>query len=58
MSALRENRKVVTKADFSASLQRVTPSVSIDTAKRYKKMEEYYLKSAKAGVEVGPLYTG
>ena len=58
MNALRNNKKIVTKTDFDEALSRVKPSVSADTAKRYKKLEEYYLKSAKAGLEVGPIYTG
>jgi hypothetical protein len=37
---------------------RVKPSVSSETAKRYKKMEDYYLKSVKSGMELGPIYTG
>jgi len=60
MHALRKDVhvKVVSREDFEEALNRVTPSISSDTAKRYKKIEEYYLKSAKAGMEVGPLYTG
>ena len=60
MTALRRdiNTKVVTKEDFDEAFKRVKSSVSPETAKRYKKMEEYYLKSAKAGLEVGPIYTG
>ncbi len=60
IGALRKNMdtKVVTMEDFNDALMKVRPSVSDDTAKRYKKMEEYYIKSAKAGIEVGPLYTG
>ncbi len=60
MHALRKDvdSKLVTREDFEEALNKVRPSVSQDTAKRYKKLEEYYLKSAKAGIEVGPLYTG
>jgi transitional endoplasmic reticulum ATPase len=60
MSALRRdiNSKFVTREDFDEALKRVKASVSPESAKRYKKMEEYYLKSAKAGLEVGPIYTG
>ena len=60
MSALRHdmNAKEVTRADFDEAFTRVKPSVSADTAKRYKKIEEYYIKQAKAGLEVGPLYAG
>ncbi len=61
MQALRRdaNIKEVSKEDFDAALLKVRPSVSPETAKRYKKIEEYYLKSAKAGgLELGPVYTG
>jgi transitional endoplasmic reticulum ATPase len=58
MSALRENRDKVTMKDFESALEKVKPSVSAETAKRYKKIEDYYLKSAKAGIELGPIYTG
>ncbi|MDP1695460.1 MAG: CDC48 family AAA ATPase [archaeon] len=60
MHALRKdmNSKEVSKEDFDEALTRVRPSVSSDTAKRYKKLEEYYLKSAKSGIELGPIYTG
>ena len=44
--------------DFEESLNQVKPSVSPETAKRYKKLEDYYLKNVKAGLEIGPLYTG
>ena len=60
MNALRKDikAKTVSKRDFEEALTKVKPSVSPDTAKRYKKMEEYYIKSVKAGLEVGPIYTG
>jgi transitional endoplasmic reticulum ATPase len=60
MSALRKNRdsKLVAWADFEEAFSKIKPSVSLETAKRYKKLEEYYLKNAKAGMEVGPIYTG
>ena len=57
--ALRKNiqTKVVTVTDFDEALVKVKPSVSEDTAKRYKKIEEHYLKKAKiGGLELGPLY--
>ncbi len=58
--ALRKDIKAksVSFHDFEQALKVVRPSVSTDTAKRYKKIEEYYLRNAKAGLEVGPLYTG
>ncbi len=60
MNALRRDikTKVVMKLDFDDSFKKIKPSVSVDTAKRYKKLEDYYLKSAKAGLEIGPIYTG
>lgn len=58
MNALRNNKKIVSKSDFTHALEKTKPSVSADTAKRYKKLEEYYLKSAKAGLEIGPIYSG
>src|SRR3989338_160014 len=60
MSALRRDveAKSVTRKDFDFALTRVKSSVSGETAKRYKKIEEYYIKQAKAGMEVGPIYTG
>jgi len=50
--------KTVSRKDFEEALSKIKPSVSPDTAKRYKKLEEYYIRSAKSGLEVGPLYTG
>ncbi len=61
MNALRRDMqtKEVTRKDFEEALLRVKSSVSPETAKRYKKIEEYYIKQAKAGgLEVGPLYAG
>ena len=52
------NSNSVTNADFDDAFKKVRPSVSENTANRYKKIEEHYLKSAKAGVEAGPIYTG
>ncbi len=60
MSALRRdvNTEEVLKKDFDDALKKVKPSVSAESAKRYKKIEDYYLKSAKAGMATGPIYTG
>ncbi len=60
INALRRDveAKFVTMQDFDSAFKKIKPSVSADTAKRYKKLEEYYLKSAKAGMEIGPIYTG
>jgi len=59
LNALRKdiNAKIVTMDDFEEALKKVKPSVSENTAQRYKKIEENYLKPAKAGVQ-GPIYTG
>ena len=59
--ALRKNINAdkVTMNDFEEALMKVRPSVSEETAKRYKKIEEYHLKQAKTGgLQIGPLYTG
>jgi len=60
LNALRKSMdsSEVCRVDFDEAFMRVKPSVSIETAKRYKKIEEYYLKSAKPGMELGPIYTG
>jgi len=60
MNALRRdmNSKVVTKVDFDEAFKKSRVSVSLESAKRYKKLEEHYLKNAKIGVETGPIYTG
>ena len=60
MLALRKNinAKIVSMKDFEEALMKVKPSVSEETAKRYKKIENYYLKQAKAGIAAGPIYTG
>ena len=60
LNALRKDSetKIVTKTDFDAALNKVKPSVSIETAQRYKKIEDHYLKRVKAGLETGPIYTG
>ena len=62
MNALRIDTKceAVGMKDFQEAFKKIKPSVSPETAKRYKKIEDYYLKSAKAtgGLEMGPVYTG
>ena len=61
MLALRKDIKAkeVTKSDFEEALMKVKPSVSENTAKRYKKIEEHHLKKNNAGeLELGPIYTG
>jgi transitional endoplasmic reticulum ATPase len=58
--ALRRDLNVdkVTKRDFDEVLKRMRPSVGKETAERYKKIEDYYLKKAKSGMETGPIYAG
>jgi len=60
LNALRNDSdaNVVTKKNFDEALKKVKPSVSPDTAKRYKKIEDYYLQRAKSGLEAGPIYAG
>jgi transitional endoplasmic reticulum ATPase len=60
MNAIRRDIKseMVTKEDLEEAFKRASPSVSPETAKRYKKLEEYYIKSAKSGLETGPIYAG
>jgi transitional endoplasmic reticulum ATPase len=58
--ALREdiNSKQVTKKHFTEALKKVRPSVSKSTIDLYKKMEETYLKSAKAALPIDNSYLG
>ena len=60
LAALRKDMKAptVTMTDFDEAMSRVKPSVSEDTARRYKKIEEHYLKMAKAGGIDSPVYAG
>ena len=60
MNALRKDikAKTVSKRDFEEALIKVRPSVSSESAKVYKRIEDHYLKTAKAGLETGPIYTG
>ena len=58
MLALRENisSQEVTKKHFVEALDKVKPSVSESSIKVYKKVEENYLKNAKAAIETSPGY--
>lgn len=59
--ALRKNINAdsVSMAEFEEALAKVRPSVSEETAKRYKRIEDNYIKSAKAGgLPLGPVYAG
>jgi transitional endoplasmic reticulum ATPase len=61
LAAMRRDMKASTviASDFDEALLKIRPSVSEETAKRYKKIEDYYIKNAKAGgLEMGPMYTG
>ncbi|MAG79273.1 ATPase [Candidatus Pacearchaeota archaeon] len=58
--SLRESidSKEVNKKHFDEALKKVKPSVSKPTIEVYKKVEENYLKSAKAAVPQGSSYLG
>ena len=60
MLALRENRntKEVKKKHFDEAMKKVSPSVSKSTLDKYKKLEQDYLKSAKAALENKAGYLG
>ena len=45
-------------SNFEEVMKKMSASVSEDSAKRYRKIEDHYLKNAKAGIEAGPIYTG
>ncbi|MBU2615833.1 MAG: CDC48 family AAA ATPase [Nanoarchaeota archaeon] len=48
----------VTKEDFQEAFKKVRPSVSPESAKVYKKIEEKYLQTVKAGVDQKVSYMG
>ena len=59
--ALRRDSKAekVTKNDFDEALKKTKASVSLETAKAYKKMEEYYIQKVRSGTgDAGPVYAG
>ena len=60
MLALRENVEAteVKKAHFEEALKKVRPSVTKNTIEVYKKIEDNYLKSAKAAMPEGNSYLG
>ena len=60
MLALREsiNAKIVTKKHFEEALNKLKPSVTKSTIDIYNKIEDNYLKSAKAAVPMGNSYLG
>jgi transitional endoplasmic reticulum ATPase len=58
--ALRESidAKQVTKKHFVEALKKIKPSVTPSTIEMYKKIEENYLKSAKAAIPMDNSYFG
>ncbi len=60
MLALREdiNSTEVKKKHFTEALKKISPSVTKSTLVTYKKMEEQFLKTAKAAVPVDNAYLG
>ncbi|MEK6895915.1 MAG: CDC48 family AAA ATPase [Nanoarchaeota archaeon] len=60
LAAMRRDMKTssVTMADFEEAFLRIQPSVSEETAKRYKRIEDHYLKIARAGGIDSPVYAG
>jgi len=60
MLALRKDINVekVKSEDFEEAMRKVKPSVTKNDIERYKKVEENYLKSAKAALESNTAYLG
>jgi len=60
MLSLRENKeaKEVKKKHFNEALSKIAPSVTKSTLNAYKKVEETFLKSAKAAIAVENAYLG
>ena len=60
MLALREaqDTKFVKKINFEDALKKIKPSVTKNTIEIYKKIEDSFLKSAKAGLDEGNSYLG
>jgi transitional endoplasmic reticulum ATPase len=60
MLALREDlkSKSVKLKNFSDALKKFGPSVTLDTLKKYKNIEQNYIRSAKAALERPASYTG
>ncbi len=58
--ALREdiNSDIVKKKHFLAALKKIKPSVNKSTIDLYKKIEETYLKTAKAAIPIDSTYLG
>jgi len=60
MLALRKDIKAekVSNEHFEEAMQKVKPSITKGDLEKYKKIEESYLKSARAALEVGNSYLG
>jgi len=60
MLALRKDIKAkqVSKIHFDEAMKKVKPSVSKGDIEKYKKIEEQYLKSAKAALDSAQCYLG
>jgi transitional endoplasmic reticulum ATPase len=60
MLALRENinAKEVKNAHFEEALRKIRPSVTKGTLEVYKKMEDNFIKSAKASIPTAGSYLG
>ena len=60
MLALRENinSELVSKKYFDEALNKIKPSVNKSTLEIYKRVEENFIKSAKAAIPVESSYLG
>ncbi|MBI2671478.1 AAA family ATPase [Candidatus Woesearchaeota archaeon] len=58
--ALREDIKTteVKMKHFEQALEKIKPSITPEQSKKYKEIEETYLRRAKAGIERSPSYLG
>ncbi|MDP3987482.1 MAG: AAA family ATPase [Nanoarchaeota archaeon] len=56
---IKDDEKIfVTKEDFQEAFKKVKPSVSPESARVYKKIEEKYLQTVKAGIDQKITYMG
>ena len=60
LTSLRKNpnAKEVSKEDFETAMRKIKPSVSREMMEKYRRIEEDYLKSAKAALEKPVAYFG
>ncbi|MBI2499316.1 CDC48 family AAA ATPase [Candidatus Woesearchaeota archaeon] len=58
--ALRKNIKVkqICMEDFKEALEKTKPSIQEDELKRYKEIEEEYIRTARAAIQKVPSYLG